>query len=296
MHANAQGSRPTVGRIGRGWQLTKESWVVVRRDRSLMVFPVVAGIAGLVVVAIFGGAGAALYLGADSEPAAIVVLVIGAYVLVALSIFCNVALTACATRSLEGVDTQPGEGFAAARARLGPIFAWAGLQLVVGALINLLQAFLREGAGQLIAAVAGSLANLAWSVATFFVIPVIALEGLGPREALKRSLSVIRERWGEGVTGSFAIGGLIFVIAFLPGAVLVGIGVSLTASSDALAALLIATGVLVFVTGAVIQTALIAIFKVALYRFATEDRVLADFDRQTLNASFRPRRSRRATI
>ena len=269
---------------------------MVRRDRSLMVFPVFGGLAGLVVLAIFGGGGAGLYASTDSEPAAIVVLVVGAYVLIALSIFCNVALTACATRSLEGEDTTPGEGFAAARGRLGPIFGWAGLQLVVGGLINLAQMFLREGAGQIVGAVIGGLANLAWSVATFFVIPIIALEGLGPKAALKRSLAVVRERWGEGVTGTFAIGGLVFLVAFLPGAVLIGIGIGLTSSAGVAAGILIGVGAAVCVIGAVVQTALLAIFKVALYRYATEDRVFADFDRDELSAAFRPRRGRPPAI
>ena len=215
---------PSMGRIGRGWQLTKRSWAVVRQDRSLAAFPIVATIAGLGVIAIFGAGGAALYSYTDSEPAAIVVLVIGAYVLITVSIFCNVAVSACAARALEGHDTTVGEGFAAARSRFGVILGWAGLQLVVGALISIIQALLREGAGQLLAALVGGLANLAWQVATFFVVPVIALEGLGPKDALKRSLAVIRERWGEGVTGTFAIGGLVFLLAFLPGAGLVVLG------------------------------------------------------------------------
>ena len=39
--------------------------------------------------------------------------------------------------------------------------------------------------------------GVAWSVATYFVIPVIALEGLGPRDALRRSSALVREKWGE---------------------------------------------------------------------------------------------------
>src|SRR5918999_1470322 len=107
-------------RIRRGWELTKESWAVVRRDRSLLVFPVVAVIAALLVAAIFVGGGAALHASNGSEPLLIVVLVVGAYVLIAVSIFFNVALSACASRALEGHDTTAGEGFAAARSRLGP--------------------------------------------------------------------------------------------------------------------------------------------------------------------------------
>jgi hypothetical protein len=283
-----------MGRMRRGWELTKESWAVVRRDRSLLVFPVTAVIAALLVAVIFVGGGAALHASNGSEPLLIVVLVIGAYVLIAVSIFFNVALSACASRALEGHDTTAGEGFAAARSRLGPILSWAGLQLVVGALISIVQALLREGAGQIIASIVGGLAGLAWNIATFFVIPAIALEGLGPKDALKRSIAVMRQRWGEGVTGSFAIGGLIFLVAFLPGAALVALGIAV--SSGALAGILIGVGVAIFVVGAVLQAALMAIFKVALFRFATEDKVLGSYERAQLEGAFVPRQGRAGMI
>jgi Family of unknown function (DUF6159) len=281
-----------VGRIGRGWQLSRESWAIIKADRSLLVFPVFAGIGSLIAVIVFGGAGAGL--ATTSAPLAIVVAVIGLYVVIAFALFCNVALTACAARSLEGVDTRPSEGWAVARERLGVILGWALLQLVVGAAITAIQALLREGAGQLVGSLVGGLANFAWTVATFFVVPVIALEGLGPRAALGRSTAVIRERWGEGVTGSFAIGGIVFLLAFLPGAVLVfaGIGVA-----GAFGAVLVVLGIAVFLVGAVIQTALMTVFKVALYRFATENRVVGRFERPQLEAAFRPRgRAARAGI
>ena len=283
-----------MSRIRRGWELTKQSWAVVRRDRSLIVFPVVAGIAALLVAALFVGGGLGLYDATGSEPLLIAVLVVGAYVLIAVSIFCNVALSAAAARALDGHDTTAGEGFAAARGRLGPILGWAGLQLVVGALISLIQSVLRDSAGQLVASLVGGLANFAWSVATFFVIPVVALEGLGPTAALKRSVTVVRERWGEGVVGSAAVGGLIFLVAFLPGIALVAGGIALSAEAPGPAAALIVAGVLIFVVGAVVQTALMAVFKVALFRFATDDRVLGDFERHELETAFRPRGRRRA--
>ena len=286
---------PRMGRIGRGWQMSKQSWAIVKADRSLLVFPFVAGVCALIVAVVFGGAAYGVYDVSDSEPLAIVIGVIGLYVLMTISIFCNVALTACAARSLDGEDTTPGQGWTAARARFGPILSWAGVSLVVGAAISALQALLREGAGPLVSSIVGSLANFAWTVASFFVIPLIAFEGLGPWEALKRSVSIIKQRWGEGVTGSFAIGALVFLFAFLPGAILVAIGIAV---GGAVAAVLIIVGVAIFAVGAAVQTALMAVFKVALYRFAVEDRVVGQFDRAQLESAFRPRgrRARAAGI
>jgi hypothetical protein len=44
--------------------------------------------------------------------------------------------------------------------------------------------------------------------------------------------------------------------------------------------------------GIVIQTALIATFRVALYRFATEGKVVGGFEREPLESAFGPRRGR----
>ena len=273
-----------MGRMRRGWQLSKESWAVVKGDRSLLVFPIVAGLGTLILVAAFGGA--ALGVLESSTPLAIVIGVIGLYLVMLVTVFASVALTACAARSLEGEDTRASEGWAAARGRFGPIMSWAGVQLVVGAAITALQALLRDSAGQIVSSIVGGLANFAWTIATFFVIPVIAFEGLGPFAALKRSVAVIKGRWGEGVTGSFAIGGLVFLFAFLPGALLVALGIAISGAVGAVVAVL---GVAIFLVGAVVQNALMAVFKVALFRFATEDRVVGQFERPLLEQAFRPR-------
>jgi hypothetical protein len=277
------------GRIARGWALTKETWAVVRRDRSLVLFPTVAGVCALVVAAVFFGAGAGVGTSVDSFWAALPFLVAGAYLIIAIGQFCAVALAACATRALDGADTTFSEGVAAARGRLGLILRWAAVQLLVGAAISALQALLRESAGSVVSSIFGGLANFAWTVATFFVVPVIAFEGLGPKEAIARSSHIIRERWGEGVVGTATIGGALFLVGMLPGIGLVVLGAALTGSSAALGALVIAVGVVVLVIAGLLQATLSAVFRVVLYRFATTGDVLGPFGQDQLAQAFRPK-------
>jgi len=277
------------GRIARGWALTKETWAVVRRDRSLVLFPTVAGVCALVVAAVFFGAGAGVGTSADSFWAALPFLVAGAYLIIAIGQFCAVALAACATRALDGADTTFSEGVAAARGRFGLILQWAAVQLLVGAAISALQALLRDSAGSLVSSIFGGLANFAWTVATFFVVPVIAFEGLGPKEAITRSSAIIRERWGEGVVGTATIGGALFLVGILPGIGLVVLGAALTGSSAALGALVIAVGVVVLVIAGLLQATLSAVFRVVLYRFATTGDVLGPFGQDQLAQAFRPK-------
>jgi len=278
------------GSIGRGWELTKESWAVVRGDRSLLAFPVIAAACAIVAGAVLFGAGAAIGTSVNSLWAAVPFIVAGVYVIIVIGQFCAVALAACALESLGGRDTKLADGIAAARGRTRVILAWAGVMLVVGAAITALQLLMRDAAGSLVSNLLGTAANLAWSVVTFFVVPVLAFEGLGPREALKRSVHIVRERWGEGVTGTAAIGAAIFVAGILPGGVILGAGIALTASSAVLGGALIAVGVLVIVVAGLLQTTLSAVFRVALYRFATQGEALGRFTPEQLDGAFRPRR------
>lgn len=280
-----------MGRMARGWALTKESWAVVRRDRSLLAFPVIAGVAGLLAALIFFGAGAGVIVASGSDWAGVPLFLIGAYALTVISIYASVALASCAVRALEGQDTTVGEGLRAARERLGVILGWAAVQLLVGVLISIVQSLLREGAGALVGAIVGGLANLAWTVATFFVVPIIALEGLGPIDALKRSTKVIRERWGEGVTAAGATG-LIVLAAMLPALALIFGGLALTGSVPAAGAALIVLGVIIIAIAGLIQSTVMAVFKVALYRFATTGETFQGFAEPELAAAFAPRRGR----
>jgi hypothetical protein len=281
-----------MGRIGRGWALSKQSWAVVRADRSLLLFPVVAAASAIVVGAIFFGVGAGVGAASDSFWAAAPFLVVGVYALIVVGQFATVALAACATASLDGRDTTFSEGIAAARSRLTVILQWSLVQLIVGSLISALQAALREGVGSLISSIVGGILNASWSVATFFVVPVIALDGLGPREAFKRSAGVVRERWGEGLVGSASIGGAIFLVGFLPGAILIFLGVLLAGSVAALGAIVIALGVLVIVLAILLQATLSAVFRVALYRFATVGDAPGAFTQSQLAGAFVPKKRR----
>jgi hypothetical protein len=285
-----------MGRIGRGWQLTKQSWAVIKGDRSLLIFPIVAGVCALITSVVFFGIGAGVGASTDSFWAALPFLIIGLYALIAIGQFFAVALASCATAALDGHDTTFSQGFNAAREKLGIILAWSAVLLVVGGIISALQSLIRDQLGGIAGAIFGGLANFAWTVATFFVVPVIALDGLGPKEAIKRSTSLIKARWGEGVVGSATIGGAVFLLGILPAIGLIALGVFALDSVAPVGVLLIALGVIVLVIASLLQSALTAVFRVALYRFATEgDHSVGVFTQEQLAGAFKPKSGRGRT-
>jgi hypothetical protein len=281
------------GRIGRGWALAKQSWAVLRGDRSLLLFPIVAAIAMVAAVLVFAGPGVALAATDTATPVAYVLWAVAVYALAFIGIYCNVALAAAASKALDGADTTLSDGFSVARRRTGVIATWAAVQLTVGLVLQGLEALLAQSpVGRLVASIISGLLSAAWSIVTFFVVPILALEGIGPKAALTRSGQVVKERWGEGLVGSASITGVVFLIAVLPAIAVGALGVAATGSSAALGGVLIAVAVVVVVGALLIGSTLNAIFRVALYRFATDGQVTSGFDAAALEHAFAPKKRR----
>lgn len=284
------------GRFLRGWRLAKRSWSVLRADRTLALFPLISAAAVVAAALVVAGPGVVLFATGASEVAGVVLWALTLYAVTFAGIYCSTALAAAADRVLAGESVRVRDGFAAVRSRRGVIARWALVQTTVGVLLQAVQGALEESPlGRAAAQVIGALAGTAWAVATFFVVPLIALEGVGPKEAIKRSAGLIRERWGEGLAGSGSIGGLVVLMGVLPAVGLIALGIA-AGGATAAGVALIALGVALLATAAVVGSTLNAIFRVALYRFASEDRVVGGFDRELLQTAFQPRRGRRGRI
>jgi hypothetical protein len=266
-------------RIRRGWQLTRKSWALVRRDRRLLVFPTASALLGLAVggaIAYWGsGHGRWGYLAA----AAIVY-----FPSTLVSSYLGVAFIALARRALDGQPYTLRDGFRCATSRLPALVVWSALATVV---LLLLQALQNLRGGWLAGKVASWLLGLAWAAAAFFVIPVLALDGVDAIEALRRSARLVKSRWGEAATGVTAIGGA-FVLAILPAGILIGIGVAAWPSGAAKA--LIAIGVAIVAVTLPLQTTTMQMFQLVLYRYAAAGDVAPGFTDEELEHAFRQRR------
>jgi hypothetical protein len=255
----------------RGWGLTKKSWGVLKAHRALVKFPLYGGFATTVMAIIVIGPG--LYLINDGKlaPGAPLVI-IGLYLLAFIGTFFSVGLAACANLIFRGEDAKFSDGIAVARSRTGKIAGWAVVSTVVGTIVGLL-----EDQGGFLGAIFGRLLQLGWSLITFLAVPVIAIEGTGPLETLKRSANLFKQRWGEQITGNVAIGGFIFLIGLIPAAILIAAGIAVMASSGIGGGILIGIGVIVMAIAILIQGAISGIFGVALYRYALEGETVGGF-------------------
>jgi len=141
-----------------------------------------------------------------------------------------------------------------------------------------------------VAALFAFIVDLAWGLATFFVVPVLALERVGPITAVRRSATVFRRQWGEQVTGDIAIG-IIFTFAMVPGLIAGYVAWSdfhSGSASGAAGALAVALALLA--PPVVLSSALTELFTLVLYRDATGRGLVEPFSVYDLETAFRPRR------
>ncbi len=277
-----------MGRIRRGWDLTKKSWALLRGHPALARFPLYGGIAVIVCTAIVVGPG--IYL-IDNGKVALggPLAVIGFYLLALIGFYFSVGLAAAADIVFRGEEATVGDGLAVARSRFSQIAGWAALSTFVGLILSALQ---NQGgiAGQIF----GRVLSVGWTLITFLAAPVVAFEGTGPIETLKRSSSLFRSKWGQQVTGNIAIGGAVFLFGMLPSLLLILAGVLIWASAGFLGAVLVVLGVIGFAIAALISSALSGIFGVALYRYALDSESVGGFTPDELESAVRTKGGRNA--
>ena len=266
------------------------SWRVVRKEKSLIAFPLLSaafGIGYALLIMLPLGLIGFVVLG-DSSIAGWVLLAIGLFGMNIGASFFGVAAAANASRVLDGQDPTLGTGIGVAWSRKGVIIKWGLVSATVGVLLQLVADRAGGIGGALIQAIGGA----AWSIASIFVLPILAFEGLGPFDALKKSLSVVRARWGESIVGGAVVG-------LIPGLIaLAGIGIAVLGavtgvnSSWAAGVPLIVIGLVLFVVGVTVGSVLRAVFTVVVYRYATENLVAEGFPAEDLDQVFRAKKHR----
>lgn len=280
-----------MGRIRMGFRLAGASWRIVRSEPSLVAFPLLSAasaIAYTLLIVLPIGIGGFLAFG-DARILGWVLLAILLFGASVGATFFGVAAAHNANEALEGRDPTLGGGLRMAVSRLGVIVQWG----LVSATVGLILQILADKLGGLGGAIVQGLGGLAWGIASFFALPILALEGLGPFATLKRSAGVVRERWGESLVGNAAIG-IVSLLGILLALALIVPGAVVWSNGTAAAGIpLVVVGVAVLVVTLVISQIVGAVFRVVVFRYATDGAVAPGFTAEELEQVFRPRRGGR---
>jgi hypothetical protein len=277
-------------RFRRGWELAKASAQVLSADRELLVFPLVSGIASLLVLATFvvpivlSQVWQGLAQETSGKILAVLVLWLFYFAMSAVAFFFNTALVGAALERLGGGDPTLGSGLRVATSRIGPILGWAAVSATVGLVLQL-----AKKRGGMIQNIVVSMVGIAWNLATFLVVPILAVRGVGPIDAVKESATLLKRTWGEQVVGAGGIGAVRALVTI--GLVVLCLPLLVLAiGSEAVwaVAAVVGVGVLAIVVANLYFSALQGIYTAALYRYATTGNAGFGFDKNALAGAFTP--------
>jgi hypothetical protein len=244
-----------------GRSLIRAGWSTLSDDRELLALPLLGGVISIFVVIPFGG----IYFLIPDEAGLLqwVPIIAGMLLYNLIIVFFAVALAAGAVERMNGGDPTVSSSMRVAWSRRSGIFQWSLLTTAFGLLLRIIEQRLPT-AGKFISALGG----LTWAIASYFVIPVIAVENVSGFDALRSSARVIKERWGKVLRFNLRI--LIYqFIILVPTIVLVINGVLISQrDNNPLAVLLIVVALLFLFSTSFLVSAVVAIARVALYRYA----------------------------
>ena len=198
--------------ISRGWKMSKLSMSVVKKDPELMVYVFLSGLFSLgamVAIAVPQFLEMGWAMNGDQMSGAYLGFVFGGYMIITIIVtFFNSAIVCNSHMRLTGGDPKFSDGIKQAFGRIHLIMIWGIIAGTVGLLLKMLSSMRREAKGG--AAVAMMIVEFigafAWFVMSFYVIPLMVLEGKGVKESMKESKQLFFSTWGENVTSGIGIG------------------------------------------------------------------------------------------
>lgn len=263
-------------------ELTRQSWAVLKDNRGLAAYPIMGMVfAAIPFVVLVPGV---YFLAADQNWIGWTLVIVGVYLATLVTSLFQAGLTVGAAAVLDGKETSFGHGMGAAFGRLGVISRWAFVSTLVSLLISALRGNNNAGLVEIIFRnVLAAAAGIMWQLITFFVMPAMMLDGLGMIDAIKKSASTFKQRWGTQLSGGVRIGGLLGLLVILPAMFALVGGVLLTvAGLWSIGVPLAVIGFIALLIGGIILSTMRGIFSVVLYRYATTGAVASGFTEEQL--------------
>jgi hypothetical protein len=266
----------------------RTSWDVLKQDKEILVFPILSGLALILIMASFavpifalGNIDTIERIARHNGTVGNLVVAFAFYFInYFVIVFFNTAIVACATVRMRGGNPTVGDGLNAAGTRLFEIAGWALVSASVGLLLRAV-----EERSKLVGRIVAGLLGMAWGITSCLVIPILVNEKKGPMEAFQESARLLKKTWGEELIGGFSFG-LIFFMLALPA---FGVLMAGFIAGKAITVILLIPVVLYIIMLSVVQAALQGIFQAALYQYAIKGEPPRGFDRETLNEAITPR-------
>lgn len=274
------------GRISRGWRLFKATFAILKKEKSLALFPVISAILSLLVLVVFIFPALMIFssTGADTESWGatqyamwIILLFVFYFVIYLITIFFKAAVISNATEVMRGNNPTMGQGIGASSSHIGKLAIWALIQATIGLVLSMIR-----NRDNIIATILSSLVAAAWELVTFFVIPVLIFEEQGIPGSIKESWNLFKKTWGETVVSGFS-----FIVLYIPAFILFFLAiVSIATGIGTLTIGMFGLFLVVLVATAVLASTLHGILVALLYNFAQTGEIPDIIDRDLIENAF----------
>ena len=281
-----------ISRTERSWRLIRASLAVISADGELLLLPLISGLATCALATAFiwlGTSSGTFQAMHEQGPASgmtadfYVWLFVFYVVQYSIVYFFNTALVGAALERLDGGDPTLRSALGVALRRIGPIVGYAFISATVGMLLRLVA----ERLG-FIGRIIETSVGLAWTVATFLVVPVLAAEGIGPVEAIEKSVALLKKTWGESLIGTAGMGIVFTAITVVAAVVFMGGGsLALKSGFETLALVMFIVGGATILGTVLLASTLSAVFQAAIYDYAMTGRPPRGFDNDLISEAFR---------
>jgi len=259
-----------VDTFSRSWDMIGESFAILRKDKKLVLFPILSGLSTLAIAAMYFLPLFHMGVLEQYEKYRTVDSTVYAWLFLwycsnyFVIIFFNCALATCAQVRFSGGEPTLGAGMAQAGWKIPSILMWAVVASTVGMILQAIEER-SSWLGKIVSAVLG----VAWAMATYLIVPVLIFEEDGVFGSIQRSSALLRKTWGEQIVSGFGFG-LPSLLLAIPGILLGLVGYRLHPLGFLIA-------VPYFLLLSAVMSAVRGIFVVALYRYATEGEAPAGF-------------------
>jgi len=253
-------------RLKLGVVMARRSGRVLRTHPRLLIFPLIGGCSGIAfLLTLFGGLFVTGSLGEETQAALYAGLFAAYLVETFIASFFTAALIAATRDIFDGKQLSIRRSLSTAWDRRLPLLIWSVAAAVIGVIIQAI-----EGQDNIIAKLAAGIFAAAWSVMTYFILPVIMFREPSVKEMFTQSAATFKQTWGESLGAMGAIN-LVTLLLAVGGLALAGGIFILTAGLGPMQFVATVTaGGAIVLTGVLVGKALTGIVKTALYLYATE--------------------------
>ncbi len=286
-----------MGVFSRSWEITKLTFSIMKKEKELFIFPILSIIFSILFVLAIAFPTVIIHLFREEsfvfgflEFAFLFMAYFGLAFIATFFNVCVVYTTAIAFSREEAKFTRT---IKFAFSKIHIIFLWSILSATVGLILKMIESVAKKakGAGKFALLLVRGILGMAWSIVTIFVMPILVYENLGPFAAIKKSIQILKETWGEYLVKTIGMGLSAFIFIIL--GIIIGIPIIiLGAIAGGIIGFLI-TLFLVFVyliSVMILFSVANQIFDTALYVYAESGEVPGPYTKEIMQNTFKQSR------